>query len=314
MLQFFLRRLAFILFILFCISLIVFAVTELLPGDAAQMILGQKATPVTLAALRTRLGLDQPAPVRYLAWIGGVVRGDWGESLIMSLPVGPLLAQRLGNSAQLALFAWALSTVFGIGLGILAGLNRNRWPDRLISLVVVFFVSFPPFVVAVFMILVFALWLRWLPASSMIDPDANLLTSLRFLILPTVTLTLGALAEVARLMRASFIEVLESDYIRTARGKGITQQLIVLRHALRNALLPVISVLALNIGYLMSGAVLVENVFAYPGLGRLLLEAISQRDLPLLQAVTLVAAAIYALANLAADLTYFWINPRIRYS
>lgn len=314
MLQFFLRRLAFILFILFCISLIVFAVTELLPGDAAQMILGQKATPATLAGLRTRLGLDQPAPVRYLAWIGGVVRGDWGESLIMNLPVGPLLAQRLGNSALLALFAWALSTVFGIGLGILAGLNRNRWPDRLISLVVVFFVSFPPFVVAVFMILVFALWLRWLPASSMIDPDANLLTSLRFLILPTVTLTLGALAEVARLMRASFIEVLESDYIRTARGKGITQQLIVLRHALRNALLPVISVLALNIGYLMSGAVLVENVFAYPGLGRLLLEAISQRDLPLLQAVTLVVAAIYALANLAADLTYFWINPRIRYS
>ena len=152
------------------------------------------------------------------------MRGDWGESLTMSLPVAPLLAQRLGNSALLALFAWALSTVFGIGLGILAGLNRNRWPDRLISLVVVFFVSFPPFVVAVFMILVFALWLRWLPASSMIDPDANLLTSLRFLILPTLTLTLGALAEVARLMRASFIEVLESDYIRTARGKGITQQ------------------------------------------------------------------------------------------
>ena len=147
-----------------------------------------------------------------------------------------------------------------------------------------------------------------------IEADANLFSSLRFLILPTLTLTLGALAEVARLMRASFIEVLESDYIRTARGKGITQQLIVLRHALRNALLPVISVLALNIGYLMSGAVLVENVFAYPGLGRLLLEAISQRDLPLLQAVTLVATAIYALANLAADLTYFWINPRIRYS
>ena len=302
------------LFILFFISLIVFAVTEILPGDAAQMILGQKATPETLAALRTRLGLDQPAPARYLAWIGGVLRGDWGESLIMNLPVGPLLVQRLGNTAVLALLAWFFSAGLGIGLGIIAGLNHNRWPDRLISLFVLFFVSFPPFVIAVFLIIVFSLWLRWLPASSMIEADANLFTALRFLILPTLTLTLGSLAEVARLVRASLIEVLASDYIRTARSKGLPGQRIVLRHALRNALLPAVSVLALNIGYLMSGAVLVESIFAYPGLGRLLLQAINQRDLPLLQGVTLIAAAIYALANLGADLVYFWLNPRIRYS
>ncbi|MFN8488915.1 MAG: ABC transporter permease [Caldilineaceae bacterium] len=314
MAQFFLRRLAFVLFILFFISLLVFAVTEILPGDAAQMILGQKATPQTLAALRTRLGLDQPAPVRYLTWIGGVLRGDWGESLIMKMPIGPLLAQRLSNSAVLALLAWVLSTVLGIWLGVLAGLYRDRWPDRLISLFVLFFVSFPPFVIAIFLIIVFTLWLRWLPASSMISANANLLMSLRFLILPTITLTLGALAEVARLVRANLIEVLESDYIRTAKSKGLSDQLIVLRHALRNALLPAISVLALNIGYLMSGSVLVENLFAYPGLGRLLLQAISQRDLPLLQAATLVAALIFVLANLMADMVYFWVNPRIRYS
>ena len=314
MFQFLLRRLVFVLFILFFISLIVFAVTEILPGDAAQMILGQKATPETLAALRTRLGLDQPAPARYLAWIGGVLRGDWGESLIMNLPVGPLLVQRLGNTAVLALLAWFFSAGLGIGLGIIAGLNHNRWPDRLISLFVLFFVSFPPFVIAVFLIIVFSLWLRWLPASSMIEADANLFTALRFLILPTLTLTLGSLAEVARLVRASLIEVLASDYIRTARSKGLPGQRIVLRHALRNALLPAVSVLALNIGYLMSGAVLVESIFAYPGLGRLLLQAINQRDLPLLQGVTLIAAAIYALANLGADLVYFWLNPRIRYS
>ena len=314
MLQFFLRRLVVVCFILFCISLIVFAVTELLPGDAAQMILGQTATPEALAALRIRLGLDQPAPVRYLAWMGGVLRGDWGESLIMKLPVGPLLAQRLGNSAVLALLAWVMSALMGIGLGLLAGLNRNRWPDRLVSVLIVFFVSIPPFVIAVFLIIIFSLWLRWLPASSMIEADANLLTSLRFLVLPTFTLTLGALAEVARLVRASLIDVLDSDYIRTARGKGLPGQLVVLRHALRNSLLPAVSVLALNIGYLMSGTVLVESVFAYPGLGRLLLQAISQRDLPLLQAVALTTAAIYALANLAADMVYVWINPRIRYS
>jgi len=247
------------LLILFFVSLVVFAVTTILPGDAAQMILGQKATPATLAALRVRLGLDQPAPLRYLAWIGGVLRGDWGESLIMNLPVGPLLAQRLGNSAVLALLAWALSAVLGVGLGIVAGLHRNRWPDRLISVLTVFFLSFPPFVIAVFLIIIFSLWLRWLPASSMIEADANLFSSLRFLILPTLTLTLSALAEVARLTRASLIDVLNSDYIRTAKSKGLPSQLIVWRHALRNALLPVISVLALNIGYLMSGTVLVEN-------------------------------------------------------
>jgi peptide/nickel transport system permease protein len=314
MVQFFLRRLAFVFFIFFLISLIVFAVTEILPGDAAQMMLGQKATPQTLAALRVRLGLDQPASVRYLTWIGGVLRGDWGESLLMNLPVGPLLWQRLRNSAVLALFAWLFSAVLGIGLGVIASLYRDRWPDRVITIFTVFFLSFPPFVIAVFLMIVFSLWLRWLPASSMIEADANLFTSLRFLILPTLTLTLGSLAEVARLVRASLIEVLESDYIRTARSKGLPGQLIVLRHALRNALLPAVSVLALNIGYLMSGAVLVESVFAYPGLGRLLLQAINQRDLPLLQGVTLVAATIYALANLVADLAYGWLNPRIRYS
>ena len=314
MFQFFLRRLAFVLFTLFFVSLIVFAVTELLPGDAAQMILGQKATQETLTALRVRLGLDQPAPMRYLAWIGGVMRGDWGESMIMNLPVGPLLVQRLGNSAVLALLAWVMSALLGIGLGIIAGLNRNRWLDHLISVFTLFFLSFPPFVIAVFLIIVFSLWLQWLPASSMIEADANLFSSLRFLILPTLTLTLGALAEVARLTRASLIEVVNSDYIRTAKSKGLPNQLIVLRHALRNALLPAISVLALNIGYLMSGTVLVESVFAYPGLGRLLLQAISQRDLPLLQGVALITATIYTVANLAADVAYRWLNPRIRYS
>ena len=314
MFQFFLRRLAFVLFTLFFVSLIVFAVTELLPGDAAQMILGQKATQETLTALRVRLGLDQPAPLRYLAWIGGVMRGDWGESMIMNLPVGPLLVQRLGNSAVLALLAWVMSALLGIGLGIIAGLNRNRWLDHLISVFTLFFLSFPPFVIAVFLIIIFSLWLQWLPASSMIEADAKLFSSLRFLILPTLTLTLGALAEVARLTRASLIEVVNSDYIRTAKSKGLPNQLIVLRHALRNALLPAISVLALNIGYLMSGTVLVESVFAYPGLGRLLLQAISQRDLPLLQGVALITATIYTVANLAADVAYRWLNPRIRYS
>ncbi len=312
--HFILHRLAALLFILFFISLLVFAVTELLPGDAAQMILGQTATPEALTALRLRLDLDQPAALRYLAWIGGVLRGDWGESLILNLPVGPLLVQRLGNSALLALLAWSISAVLGIGLGILAGLNHNRWLDHMISMIVLFLASLPSFVIGVFLIMLFSLWLRWLPASSMIEANRNLLTSLRFLILPILTLTLGALAEVARLVRTSLIDVLESDYIRTAKGKGLRPPMVIWRHALRNTLLPAVSVLALNIGYLMSGTVLVESVFAYPGLGRLMLQAIQQRDLPLLQAVALTTAAIYALANLVADIAYVWLNPRIRYS
>lgn len=314
MFQFLLRRLFLILFILFTISLLIFAVTEILPGDAAAMILGQQATPETLAALRVRLGLDQPAHLRYLQWIGGVLRGDWGESLVMNLPVGPLLAQRLRNSLTLAMLALLIGVPLGILGGVIAGLNRGRWADRSITIFTMFTVSFPSFVTAIFLIILLASWLRWLPASSLIPPDANLWESARYLVLPILTLVLGLLAQVTLHTRNSLIEVLRSDYLRTAVSKGMPKRVVIVRHALRNALLPTISVVALNVGWLLSGVVLVESVFAYPGLGRLMLQAINSRDIPVLQAVALVAAALYALSNLAADLLYRWLNPRIHYS
>lgn len=314
MLQYILRRLALILFILFTISLIIFAVTEILPGDAAAMILGQRATPETLDALRARLGLDQPAPIRYLTWIGGVVRGDWGESLTMKLPVGPLLVQRLRNSLALATLVLLIGTPLGILGGVVAGLNRGRWLDRSIITITVFAVSLPSFVMAIFLIILLASWLCWLPASSLIPPDANLWESARYLVLPVLTLVLGLLAHVTRHTRSSLIEVMGSDFMRTAKSKGLSRNAAVTRHALRNALLPTISVVALNVGWLLSGVVLVESVFAYPGIGRLMLQAINSRDIPVLQAVVLAAAALYALANLGADLLYRWLNPRIRYS
>ncbi len=314
MLQFVLRRFTLILFILLTVSLLIFAVTEILPGDAAAMILGQQATPETLAALRARLGLDQPAYLRYLHWIGGVLHGDWGESLVMNLPVGPLLAQRLRNSLTLGLLALLVGTPLGILGGVVAGLNRGRWADRAITIFTIFTVSFPSFVTAIFLIILLASWLRWLPASSLIPPDANLWESGKYLVLPVLTLVLGLLAHVTRHTRSSLIEVMGSDYLRTAVSKGLPQRLVIVRHALRNALLPTISVVALNVGWLLSGVVLVESVFAYPGMGRLMLQAINSRDIPILQAVALVAAAIYALSNLAADLLYRWLNPRIRYS
>ena len=314
MLQFFLRRLAFMALILFLVSLLVFVITSVLPGDAATMILGQQATPELLAALRARLGLDQPAPLRYLHWISGVLRGDWGESLQMSIPVWPLLMQRLRNSIVLGLGAILLSAPLGIVLGVIAGVNRNRWLDQLITTTTMFLVSFPSFVTASLLIIIFAAWLHWLPASSLIDPDANLLTSFRKLILPTLTLTFGMTAHIARMTRSSLLDILPSDYIRTAVAKGRSGWGVIFHHALPNALLPVISVIALQVGWLLSGVVLVETVFSYPGLGRLMLQAIMQRDIPLLQGVVLLAAAIRALANLSADVLYFILNPRIRYS
>jgi len=314
MLQFLIRRLILILFILFTVSLLIFAVTEILPGDAAAMILGQQATPETLTALRVRLGLDQPAYLRYLQWIGGVLQGDWGESLTMNIPVGPLLAQRLRNSLTLAVLALLVGTPLGILGGVVAGLNRGGWADRTITIFTIFTVSFPSFVTAIFLIILLASWLRWLPASSLIPPDANLWESAPYLVLPVLTLVLGLLAHVTRHTRSSLIEVMGSDYLRTAVSKGLPQRAVIVRHALRNALLPTISVVALNVGWLLSGVVLVESVFAYPGMGRLMLQAINSRDMPMLQAVALVTATIYALSNLAADLLYRWLNPRIRYS
>jgi len=312
--QFILRRLLLMLFTLVMISLLVFSAIEIVPGDAAQMILRQQATPETLEALRARLGLDQPAYVRYFTWINGVARGDWGESLIMNVPVGPLLAQRLRNSLALAVIVLLVANPLGILAGVIAGLNPGRWADHSITAFTLFAVSFPPFGTAIFLITVMASWLRWLPASSLIPPDANLWESARFLVLPVLTLTLGMLAHVARHTRSSLIDVMGSDYMRTAKSKGLPRRTTVFRHALRNALLPTISVVALNVGWLLSGVVLVESVFAYPGMGRLMLQAIQTRDLPVLQAVTLASAAIYALANLGADLLYRWLNPRLRHS
>lgn len=314
MLQYVVRRVAFTVVVLFLISLIIFLVTEVLPGDAAQMRLGKEATPEKLAALRAEMGLTDTPATRYLAWLTHLLQGEWGESLILQRPIGPLLAQRLYNSATLALLAWPLSTLLGIGLGLIAGLHPNRWPDQVISALTLLFASLPPFVIAVVLILCFSIWLQWLPATSMINTGDSYLSALRFFILPTAVLTLITLTEVVRVVRVSVIEVLAQDYIRTARGKGLPVQVVMVRHALRNALLPVVNVLAINLAFLLSGVVLVESIFAYPGMGRLLLQAIIQRDLPLLQAVALVSAALFALVNLLADLLYFQLNPRVRYS
>lgn len=313
MIRFLARRLLFVGLTLVVISVLIFAVTEILPGDVAAVILGQQATPEALEALRTRLGLERPAPVRYLDWVSGIVQGDWGVSLRLGVPVGPLLLQRLRNSAALAVLAFAVGVPTAVLLGVIAGLTRGRWPDALVSVGTLVAVSLPEFVTAVFLIIVFASWLRWLPPTSLIDSDANPLQSFRHLILPAATLMLVMWAHIARMTRSSMAEAMQSNYVRTAVLKGMPMRSVVFDHALRNALLPTVTIIAINVGWLMGGLIVVETVFAYPGLGQLLLLAIGNQDLPLLQAVTLLIAAIYALSNLAADVLYRLLNPRVRY-
>lgn len=314
MLRFVLQRLGIVLVTLFIVSVLVFVVTEVIPGDVATMILGREATPGTLAAMREQLRLDQPALVRYGDWLQGMLTGDWGESLSLNVPVRPLVVQRLYNTTVIAGLALVIGAPLGILLGIIAGLSRDHWPDTLITVATLCTLALPRFVLAGFLILLFSSWLGLLPSSSMIDPDAGLLESARFLVLPTITLIVALLAHIARQTRSSIIEVMESQYIRTAILKGLSLPMVVWRHALRNALLPAISVIALDVGFLMSGTIIVENVFAYPGLGRLLLQAVSNQDIPLLQASVLIITVIFGLANLSADILYFYLNPRIRYA
>ncbi|MEZ4631314.1 MAG: ABC transporter permease [Deinococcales bacterium] len=310
--RYILKRLLFLTFTLALVSVLIFSIMEFLPGDAATVILGQMATPEDLAILRAKLGLDRPAPERYLHWVAGILRGDWGESLRLKTEVGGILLERLRNSSALALFTFILAVPSGILLGTLAGLWRDRLPDRLISMGTLLAVSLPEFVTGTFLIIIFASWLQILPPSSLIDPDANLSASIQFLILPAITMLFVMWAHITRMTRSSMIEVMGSNYIRTAVLKGLPRNKVVFSHALRNALLPTISVIAMNIGWLFGGLIVVESVFAYPGLGQLLLFAIRNQDVPLLQAVTLLIAAIYMLSNLAADLLYRLFNPRIR--
>jgi peptide/nickel transport system permease protein len=314
MVEFLVRRLTLTLATLLFISALIFVVTDVIPGDFATVLLGQQARDeVMLDAWRNRLNLDQPPHLRYMNWLCDVVRGNWGESWYYHTEVFPLMMQRLRNSATLVAMALALSVPLGILLGIIAGVFSNRWPDYLVTIVTLLTVSLPEFVIATFLIILMSSWLHWLPSTSLIDPDANLFETMRFLVLPALTLVLATLSYLARMTRSSMRAVMQSEYIRTAFFKGLPFHTIVLRHALPNALLPTISVIALNIGWMMGGAIVVERVFAYPGLGSLLLSAVSKQDIPMLQSVTLLIALIYALANLSADILYHVVDPRIRY-
>jgi peptide/nickel transport system permease protein len=314
MATFLVRRLAFMAFTLLLVSLVTFSVTQLLPGDVARAILGNETTAEDLARLRAELGLDRPIHVRYVEWLGGVLHGDLGKSYTMNVPAGPLIWERLLRSLVLGGLTFAVAVPLAMLLGVIAGLYRDKVPDLAISVGTLVAVSLPEFVTGSLLILVFASWLRLLPATSLGANTLPPLQALPFLVLPVITLTLVMLAHTARMTRASMIGVMGSAYIRTAYLKGLPRRTVVWRHALRNALLPAITVVALNTGWLIGGLVVVESIFGYAGLGRLLVDAIQSRDVLVLQGIMLIIAAIYAVANLGADLLYTRLNPRIRYS
>ena len=308
------RRTLSIALVLVLISLIVFVAIHVLPGSAATLILGEYATAESLRALERDMGLDRPFALQYAAWMGGVVTGDWGYSLAMKQPVTAIVGLRLRNSAWLAGFALVAVALVAIPLGTLAALRRGRWLDLAILTGSYIGISVPEFVTGMVLILVLAgPTLHLFPTGDYAPMAAGLRTWLSHLVLPALTLTLVLLAHVLRQTRSGLVEVLQSAYVRTARLKGATERRVVVRHALRNGLLPAVTVIALDLGYLMGGIVVVEEVFAYPGMGRLILYAIQNRDVPLLQVSILIVAATYAFANFAADMAYAWLDPRIRY-
>jgi peptide/nickel transport system permease protein len=312
MIRYILRRMAFLLLTFLLTSLLIFIVTQFLPGDVARVILGREAGEAALEALRAELGLNDPPPVQYINWLGRFLRGDWGQSFSTRSAIRPVVLERLGNSLLLAGFTLLIAAPLALLLGVIAGLNENKFLDHLISVTSLSVVGLPEFVTGLFLIQIFAFRLRLFPANASIRPGASFAEILPQLVLPALTATLVLLAYIARMTRSGVVEELKKPYVRTATLKGLPRRQVIVRHVLRNALLPAITVIAISSGWLISGLIVIENVFNYPGLGRLLVFAIDRRDLPLLQAVTLVTVLGFSLANLAADLLYAWLNPRIR--
>ena len=313
--RFLVRRLLLLVPVLMGVSVIVFLVLHLAPGDPAEIMLGSQATQADRLRLRAELGLDDPLHAQYFRWLGHVVRGDLGRSLWMRRPVlGEVLA-RYQATLVLTGSALFLSSVGGVALGILSARWPNSLLDRASAVASLFGASMPVFWLGIVLMVIFSLTLGWLPASGMFAPygGGDLADLLRHLVLPAITLAAASITIVARLTRSAMLDVLGQDYIRTARAKGLVERHVVVRHALKNALVPIVTVIGVQAGYLLGGAVLTETVFAWPGVGTLMVQGILARDIPLVQGCVLVVALTFVLVNLAVDLLYAWMDPRIRY-
>jgi peptide/nickel transport system permease protein len=309
------RRLLLLVPVLVGVSIVIFGVLHLSPGDPAEIMLGSQATKEDLAQLRESLGLNEPLPVQYVHWLGHVVRGDLGRSIWMKRPVLPEVLGRLGATLLLTGTALLLSTVGGLALGVASAAWPRSLLDRLSAVASLFGASMPSFWLGIVLMVIFALWLGWLPASGMYASygGGGAGDLLSHLILPAVTLAAASITIIARLTRSTMLETLGQDFVRTARAKGVAERGVLLRHGLKNALIPIVTVVGVQAGYLLGGAVLTETVFAWPGVGTLMVQGILARDFPLVQGCVLVVALAFAVINLAVDLLYAWLDPRIRY-
>ena len=314
MLRFMILRISLMLITLLVVSISIFAIMEILPGDVAQAMLKATATPERLALVREELGLNSPAHVRYLDWVGGVMQGDLGDSYFIKRPIAEILPRRLFHSTVLALFALLFGMPMAVIAGVWAGVRPDTLGDRLVSVIGLVGISLPEFVTGVLLMLFFASTLHWLPPSSVMLPGETPLTRPAILVMPALTLTGVLFAYVMRMTRANVMEVMKSHYVRTAVLKGMPMRQVVLRHVLPNSMLPTITIIAMNFGWMLGGLIIVENVFSYPGLGQLLLQAMVTQDVPLLEVLALLVATTYAFSNLAADLSYAALDPRIRVS
>ncbi len=305
------QRLGLGFLVLFVVSLIIFLGVELLPGDIAQEILGQAATPETVAAFRKELGLDLPPHERYFNWLINILQGDFGRSLANQREISELITVRFQNTLFLALVAAIISVPIAVGLGLMAALYRNSIFDRVVNIATLSSISFPEFFVAYILILFLSVKLGWFPSLSNVDIDMPLWERLYRTFLPAMTLTLVVVAHMMRMTRAAIINLLASSYIEMANLKGIPKARVILHHALPNAWAPIVNVIVINLAYLIVGVVVVEVVFVYPGLGQLIVDSVQKRDIPVVQACSMIFAATYILLNLTADILSILTNPRL---
>ena len=297
---------------LLIVSIIIFALLEVLPGDVASKILGRDATPEALALLRGKLHLNEPAVIRYFSWLGGVLQGDFGKAVTSSRPISEILAPRLFNSALLSLYAFLIYIPLSLIPALIQASRRDRELDHVISVINLVFLSIPDFLLGTCLLVLFSVAIPILPAVSLVDQSSSAMQYLRAMTLPAITLAIAMAIAAVRMLRDNLIEVLDSEYVRMAELKGLPSRAVLLRHALPNALVPTLNVTAINLGYLIGGVVIVEKVFSYPGFGGLLVNSLQYRDIPLIEATVIIAAAVYVGANLLADLGTILLNPRLR--
>jgi peptide/nickel transport system permease protein len=317
MLAYLIRRLIQCAIVLIIVTVVVFITIRLLPGDPLLLLISQteteKFTQQQLAELRTQFGLDKPLLVQYFEWAGSILRGDLGRSIISKLPVYQEILRRIPITFHIGILSFLISIILGVPAGIICAVKRSTWVDNVVTTLANLGITVPNFWLGILMIYLFALYLGWLPTMGYTSPFKDFWLSTKMLIMPVFCMMIGAVSMNTRQVRSAMLEVLHQDYIRTAWSKGLRFRVVILKHALRNAVVPIVTLVGLAVPLLLGGAVLIEQVFAIPGMGRLAVDSINRQDYPYVQAISLIMAATVVLANLAVDLAYGWIDPRVRY-